>query len=905
MDARRECLVGLTSMTEGFIDAEQLKQALSNWREWPDRSLAAILAERGWLSDAARSCVEGLVEAELSRQVDPRPNNIPSTVPVASCPDGTTTPRDMGQSAYEFHVNGEESSQEAPAIGPPTDATEEVADRYPRTQYHASGGMKIVYRVKDCKLGRDVALARLNPELAKNPMLVRRFVVEARITASLAHPNIVPIHDLYERSQPPSYTMPFLGGRTFSTVIREHHARKAGGPAPESSLRDLLESFLGVCNALAFAHGQGVIHRDLKGANVQIDTLGQTIVLDWGLAHRLSDPDDPLAREAEPGDTEDDHAHTYAPTRAGSAIGTIQYMPPEQARGDLGHIHKHSDVFGLGAMLYLILAGRPPYDSLKQAVAVEFRPPSAHKPGIPKPLEAICLKAMRAEPDDRYGSAESLAADVRRWLADEPVSVFPEPPSVRLSRWSRKHRPIVAGAAMLLTTAVVALGIGIWRVEIEKQNVVAEKDKAILAESAAANDARAALAYAVDVRNIFAGMLPAIPGTEAARADLADRTVRYVNAILNAHPDEPATHLETVRTLQEAAMTQRAVGRYEDAIATLERGVRVVQSLPKADPANLQQRDLLAHLLRDIGEARLLLGDISRADDQFRAAGELAESLVADIPGDPKFHVTHALALSSRSTTARLRGRGNQAIELGRAALREIDEVRSSLGPQGLSRLQMTEGMLNLVHEMTRGTLGEALGEAGQDDEAGLILGEEVKNLKALTRVSPDNQNRISLAEAIRSQARLLTREKTRRREALALLDGVIPEFAGLGRDFPGIPHYQLYLAEAMTDRASLINDILREGESPDAAQLRDKVRTDATEGIRLLEDLTRKRPKSPAYLGAIGRAVGEQGCLSGNRELLSRAIELEEQALKANPANPRDGEALKRYRAAIVAIQP
>ena len=204
-----------------------------------------------------------------------------------------------------------------------------------------------------------MALKELRPEQANNPVVWSRFMEEAKITGQLEHPNIVPVHELVRQgeSQQPFYTMRFVKGRTLSEAIRDYHRRRAEGQAGSLEFRSLLGAFLGVCNAIAYAHSRGVIHRDLKPQNVVLGDYGEVIVLDWGLAklvERLEETLTPavaVAHEADRGETVQ-----------GQVLGTPAYMSPEQAEGRWDSVDRRTDIYGLGAILYEILAGQLPFD---------------------------------------------------------------------------------------------------------------------------------------------------------------------------------------------------------------------------------------------------------------------------------------------------------------------------------------------------------------------------------------------------------------------------------------------------------------------------------------------------------------------------------------------------------------
>ena len=231
-------------------------------------------------------------------------------------------------------------------------------------------------------------------------------------------------------------------------------------------MRRLLTRFVAVCDVVAYSHNRGVIHRDLKPSNILLGPYGETLVVDWGLAKVVGRPEtagggtfvEETLRPAFSSDSTD--------TLPGMAMGTPAYMSPEQAQGRLEQVGVPSDVYSLGATLYCLLTGQPPIADPEVAVVLR-KVQAGEVPAlrqvnreVPAGLEAICLKAMALRQEDRYPSARALADDIEHWLADEPVAVYREPMSIRLTRWGRRHRTLATGIGVLLITAVIGLTAG-------------------------------------------------------------------------------------------------------------------------------------------------------------------------------------------------------------------------------------------------------------------------------------------------------------------------------------------------------------------------------------------------------------------------------------------------------------
>jgi eukaryotic-like serine/threonine-protein kinase len=316
----------------------------------------------------------------------------------------------------------------------------ETGQRYKLLRLLAMGGLGRVWVARDINLGRDVALKHIIERCADNPDFQARFMFEAKALANLEHPGVVPIYGHGRNADGrPFFIMRLIQGETFASEIKRFHARHSSGSQPKTrvlELRRLLNSFMAVCNVVAFAHSRGVLHRDIKPDNVMLGKYGEVFLVDWGLAKILFRTDhegDPLE-----GPSAFHPEDIHGMTASGAVLGTPPYASPEQAAGRNDLMEPASDIYSLGATLYEILTGRRPVEGhsigtiLSDVIQGRFPTPREISPNVPSPLEMVCLKAMAHRPEDRYSSATALADDIERWLAGSPVSAHRGPPGKSL-----------------------------------------------------------------------------------------------------------------------------------------------------------------------------------------------------------------------------------------------------------------------------------------------------------------------------------------------------------------------------------------------------------------------------------------------------------------------------------------
>ncbi|MEI7686226.1 MAG: protein kinase [Planctomycetota bacterium] len=307
------------------------------------------------------------------------------------------------------------------------------------------GAFGEVYLARDPHLERDVALKLAKPEMLSSPERVERFLREARSAAGLQHPNIVAVYDAGQEDGRYYIAAAFIPGRTLEAELKSARA------TPERVARWTRQ----LAEALAYAHGRGIVHRDVKPANVMLNERDEPMLMDFGLARR--------------------HDDEHARTQDGKILGTPQYMSPEQARGDMKAVGPASDQYSLGVMLYEMLTGRPPFSGTVELVLFHHCETDAARPRyfdrrIPRDLETICLKCLEKAPSSRYAGCQFLADDLHRQMQGDAVRARRIGYAERLARWSKKNRATSVLTVAIFVILLVATGLG-WRNVVEQRSI--------------------------------------------------------------------------------------------------------------------------------------------------------------------------------------------------------------------------------------------------------------------------------------------------------------------------------------------------------------------------------------------------------------------------------------------------
>jgi serine/threonine-protein kinase len=617
----------------------------------------------------------------------------------------------------------------------------------------AHGGMGTVLRVWDEDLRRHLAMKVIlgkgarkeSPTIAARSL--SRFLEEAQVTGQLEHPGIVPVHELGLDTEGRVYfTMKLVKGRTLKTVFAELRDGEGGW----TQIR-VLGLVLKVCEAMSYAHAKGVIHRDLKPANVMVGQFGEVYVMDWGLARVLSRKDEKdirvrpesstasvvyTDRRDHEGDTPDSPLYTMD----GDVVGTPAYMSPEQAQGRIDDVGPASDVYALGAMLYHLLAGHPPYVPPgarlgNYAVLYQVQlgpPPSLHElaPRAPVELVAICEKAMAREIARRYPDTSALAEDLTAYVEGRVVRAHATGAWAEARKWVRRNRELasaIAAGVLILIVGLIASSSLYVRAEgnaqraLEKEREARQleqsaQDSARIAqeqERSAANERDRANAEAEASRQVveFLARLLSLPdphqslGAAITARDVLDEGARMVQQEL---ADQPAVQ---ARLMHAMGSVYANLGELEEARNLAEGAYEILAPLhPEGH--------------RDVAESLVLRASVAYMSSGYRESEELTREALAmqrTLLGDR--HEDVATSLQTLAIALKVQDRVDEAVE----AYRETLAIRRErLGPE---------------HALTISTLtslGEALRTRGELEEAEALHREALAAVRKLHDLHPE-----------------------------------------------------------------------------------------------------------------------------------------------------------------------
>jgi serine/threonine-protein kinase len=709
-----------------------------------------------------------------------------------------------------------------------------------------SGGMGVVFKARQTTLERVVAVKVLRNDYRddrEHHEHRERFLQEARAVARLRHPHLVQLYefgevpDAFGVASRPYLVLEYVAGGSLSD-------RLLAAPLLPREAAQLVET---LAEAIHYAHEQGVIHRDLKPANVllpttEVDGEGQTEVVggprssrtrartpevrakltDFGLAKFLADSD---------------------LTRTGAVLGTPSYMAPEQTMGRTGLITPAVDVYGLGAILYETLTGRPPFKgadglaTLEQVRQSDPVPPSQLQPKCPRDLETICLKCLRKEAGRRYASAQDLADDLRRFRAGEPVRARPVSRGERMVRWCRRN-PRIAGllAALVLVFLTGSAGV-LWQWERATRNAAEAQRNAVAfqqerdmarQEQDRAEHHLQMVRDGVDRLSQLGQDLLKQPGKYRTGQAVLVEALDFYKQMLPQDLSDPLVRKKAAELYRQVAEIEGTLGQVGKAAADRRRHVSLLSSLLKDDPANREMRMKLADGHRQLGNTLRDLGKPLEAAEAYDQAAKLHEGLLNDFPGEARYRMALANTLLNKAS---LLSRQDHAEELEPVYRRIVDMNRDAV--------KAAPAHPNLQAELALALLDQGLFflDTGRRSEAEAAVVEALVIHKQLLdggrlkgyieRYAA--RNYVYLGLVLVASGKTPEAEQSYR-EAVSMLDRSV-------RDFPESVYHQVELAQALTGQADLLKD---PGRRQEAQEIRRRVK-------HIYETLRANSPDNPS----------------------------------------------------------
>jgi tetratricopeptide (TPR) repeat protein/tRNA A-37 threonylcarbamoyl transferase component Bud32 len=442
------------------------------------------------------------------------------------------------------------------------------------------GGMGVVYKARQLKLNRLVAIKMILAGEHAGRVALERFCREAEAVARLQHPNIVQIHEVGEHRGLPYFSLEYVeGGSLAQQLTRPRSARQAA---------ELIEK---LARAVHAAHEHGVIHRDLKPANVLLTADGTPKITDFGLAKRL--------------DGESDQ------TQTGTIMGTPSYMAPEQAAGKVKDVGRSTDVYALGAILYELLSGQPPFkaatplDTLRQVLHEEPLIPNRLKAGVPRDLETIALKCLNKDCHRRYPTAAALADDLRRFLAGEPILARPIGSAERLWRWCQRNPKLaVAVAAIGLLLVVVSIGStwAAFAIAEQKNQAVEARNQAIQNERLANEQADLALDTLNKLITDVQRRLNREPGVQVLKRDLLETALDGLKYVAGKSSTKGRKQYSLVDAYLQMGSLAEEFGHSDEAFNYFQRCHDLTKSVLEGEPDNDRWKSTLALACINLGQ---------------------------------------------------------------------------------------------------------------------------------------------------------------------------------------------------------------------------------------------------------------------------------------------------------------
>jgi serine/threonine protein kinase/Tfp pilus assembly protein PilF len=662
------------------------------------------------------------------------------------------------------------------------------------------GGMGVVYEAEQLSLRRRVALKVLPFAAALDERQMQRFQNEAQAAAHLHHPHIVPVHAVGCERGVHFYAMQLIDGQTLAALVRDRRQQgevpagrpglatpsadtvtpAAGGSATQGSVtgrafyRRAAELGVQAAEALDYAHQQGVIHRDVKPANLLLDGHGRLWVTDFGLAQLQSNA---------------------GPTLSGDLVGTLRYMSPEQALARRGLVDHRTDVYALGATLYELVtlsplfAGADRQELLRQVAFEDPHRPRWLNRAVPEELETVILKALAKDPAERYATAQEFAQDLRRFLEDRPVLARRPAPAQRLARWARRHKPLLGAVGVGLAVALAALAVSTvvtWQAyRAESAAHLAEIDRRRQTE---ANSLMAAQVLNQTLLELPDKQFPRPPRRKQEEARLFHQGVDYYERFVRTVPAEAESLPVKAHAYWHLGALYDRLGRADRAAAVYQQAAGLLDGLAVHDPATPVHRRDEATVLNNLGTLYEQERQLAKAEAAHCRARDLRQALAAEHPETPEHRQELAESLANLGLVLAKTGRAAEAEQLLRQAVAHREALAADFPAEGKYRGELA---------VTANHLAVLLWTRKQNPEAEALLLRSRKVLGELAAQSFHPMYPLQLAHT-HHQLGLLWQATGRAAEAAAAYRDAITQERRLTAEFSWVPEFQQDLATSL-----------------------------------------------------------------------------------------------------------